>query len=476
MANALGALEPGTVPGMEPDEFDALLEKIQQMGGQGGIKLSPSNDLALPKALGAQSAPLGIGSQGGAGLGASLAVARQTQPTPQSLAPWLEHSLTPVDHDPFAGPVKLPAGTKVTPVDHNPWAPAPAYHVGSPTQIGPIAKNGWSQDEYATEDGGSIEFVYDKNGLPNHAVKWSKSGDPLDDFKPGEVFFPPKQKPTMHAGSPTYVGSSLDSYKTSDGGTIDYHYASNGDPELAVAQPKTNEEGDVTAPSKFYQPEEVKFPEKQNPDDASPALGLGPKQTESTGILGSMLNRGAVSVPAQWQSAYDKLAKPEADAIGQYTGPNYYDINGFLSGRSKADEVDPLVGRWIQHMDSAFARPESVIPEDSVLHRGLSTSVWDKYQHLQPGDTWTNLPYMSTSYDREAAKSFSNGPLAKINVPKGTPGLYVAPISQNAHEHEVILPRGMQFRVMSIDPNTRQVELTPITPNEQQLSLGLGGY
>jgi hypothetical protein len=122
----------------------------------------------------------------------------------------------------------------------------------------------------------------------------------------------------------------------------------------------------------------------------------------------------------------------------------------------------------IQKLDSAIGKAK--LPEDKTLYRGLNGFVWNQIQDLSPGDTWTHLPFASTSTDKTVAGGFRTpkGGVLQINAPAGTPGLYVAPLSKVPNEQETILPRGMTFRIKRVDPEERIIEVEPVLPAQNQ--------
>lgn len=380
---------------------------------------------------------------------------------------------TPVEHDPFDITAAVQKIVKNLQNENlGDWEMPPALHTGEPTNVGIHNSKGWSQDTYSTPDGGEIEFVYDKNGLPNHAVKWTLGPDGQlgsVDMAPDEVFFPAKAKPELHKGEPSYVGTGFDTYATAEGGSIDYHFHPNGDPNMAQLW------GPGGNPLDIYEPDQVKFPRKLSGGDDQefkPGDDDWVPESESNEELASMLNdpvaRQSKIVPAEWQETYSSLQKHETEAVSRYTASDYYDINKTLLGHLSPTTLEPgrqaQVTGWIKSMDEALAK--SRLPADTTLYRGVGPQTWNILQDLEPGDVWTSPTFTSTSIDRQAAKDFSKGPMIHILAPKGTSGLYVPPISLHPHEKEVLLPRGQQFRVKYIDPEARLIELEPLPPSE----------
>jgi len=319
----------------------------------------------------------------------------------------------------------------------------PKHHTGEPISIGQV--KGPSQDTYSTPEGGTIEFVYDKSGLPSHAVKWSAGEKQVADFMPGEVSFPPKAKPQVHAGKPTYVGSEMDTYPHVEGsdGEVNFYYDEHGNPDSA-------EEIAPGQQPKYHDPSEIKFPPK--------AKALA--STESNDELESSMKSPSGANPrlvSKWQDFYDALPNHEARSIINYTESSS-DINSVL-----ARDLDPKnYPEEIEHSDNISAAiKKAAVNEPVSLGRTIPSSIWNNdLAHLKPGDLYTHEPFASTSPNR-AGHDYA-GPRIVFQTPPGTPAAYVGGISKYPTEDEFIMDKGLTHRVISVDPDSRTITMAPM--------------
>lgn len=105
-------------------------------------------------------------------------------------------------------------------------------------------------------------------------------------------------------------------------------------------------------------------------------------------------------------------------------------------------------------MDKAIAK--FTLTTDKTVWRGLrddlmSDSFLSKMKNLKPGTVLTDKAYSSTAVTKSGTGEFTGGWLMKIKVPAGTGrGVYTRKISEYAHENELLLKRGAQFKVTRI--------------------------
>jgi hypothetical protein len=104
-------------------------------------------------------------------------------------------------------------------------------------------------------------------------------------------------------------------------------------------------------------------------------------------------------------------------------------------------------------------------PEDCILYRGVK----DKYYKSEDSDEYYNLSFMSTSYDKEVAYSFTNKEdpgsskdteccIKKIMVPKGARGIFMECITVIPSESEILLATNNKFKIL--DENIEQYNKT----------------
>ena len=97
-------------------------------------------------------------------------------------------------------------------------------------------------------------------------------------------------------------------------------------------------------------------------------------------------------------------------------------------------------------IDRAMER--STVPEDVVVYRGVSGDLVEKL--IAEGGEFDDPAYVSTSLTMFDAKDFAEikdrPTILKINVPKGTPALYMESFSiLSTNEEEILLDRGLKF-------------------------------
>lgn len=359
--------------------------------------------------------------------------------------------------------------------------PAKPYLHGdaSPTWIGSQAA------EYPLPGGDSITYHYNHKGEPWFATKDAAINDTI--YPSAETPFPPKpsgplgfqdevrqksieqglRKLVPEGTKPFAYSSSGAKYKTPDGGIAEFAWDSAGKPNYAT---KFNENDNFWA---FYEPKGVHFPDQ--PGSIEHGVRYSPQKAEP--ITEELLQSGKPTYNnpryANWQKFYDMLGLEEHSTISHYTGSGFHSINdwlvdngGFVKEPERkvnyAGEKTPAYRNFLhtQALDRAINLGE--LPEDTTLYRGTGASTRNQIEHLQEGDTYYNIPFMSTSLESGTADSFkkSYGVKLVIRAPKGAKALAVDPISSSQGEHEVILPRGQGFRVVKpYDPETDTVEL-----------------
>lgn len=152
------------------------------------------------------------------------------------------------------------------------------------------------------------------------------------------------------------------------------------------------------------------------------------------------------------------LSGDEQDSIEHYTSSGYKHINKFIFGkrlrRPEQFQNDPeaqTYADYTRHLDSVLAR--STVPQDVIVHRGLSNSAWKFIEpHVAEGQTTIlDHGFISTSTRAKIAQgAFGEGTLVQIRLPKGAKGLSVQRFSSHSHEHEVLLPRNTKIVIRKV--------------------------
>lgn len=156
------------------------------------------------------------------------------------------------------------------------------------------------------------------------------------------------------------------------------------------------------------------------------------------------------------------LSQSIKNAIKEYTGPAYAQINGALrTGKKLGSNKQNIVNK----LNEAFAQPEVKAKENFTVYRGITSS---QLQHLAMGSTMTDKGLVSTSSSANEAKKFAgaDGALMEIRVKKGQPAMSVKNTSAFPSEMEVLLPANTSFKVVGkkIGPEGRPVLIVDYVP------------
>jgi len=128
-------------------------------------------------------------------------------------------------------------------------------------------------------------------------------------------------------------------------------------------------------------------------------------------------------------------------SLRAYTGAAYRPINQGL--RNGTLDQNDTAKRHVKKLDEFYKTAR--LKEDHVVYRGVSFR--GDFKAPEVGALWEEKGYSSTSISK-AGKFGGNGYLT-IELPTGTPGVYVESISSYTSEKELLLDRGARFRVIS---------------------------
>ena len=165
------------------------------------------------------------------------------------------------------------------------------------------------------------------------------------------------------------------------------------------------------------------------------------------------------SVESQLQEqsdiAFGRFSDEEKKAVEDYVDFSYQPINGYLRGHEKRTRVPGFDAQEaISHLDSAMDKFD--LTEDVIVYRGDSIDI---FAGRNVGDELVIPQFMSTSINTEYAQDF-NGPFfAEIRVPRGTKSLYLGNNSQLPEESELLLSRGLRYKVIDRTGNTTVLEV-----------------
>lgn len=188
---------------------------------------------------------------------------------------------------------------------------------------------------------------------------------------------------------------------------------------------------------------------------------------EKRGKDGKWVGVGPEKVAEAWKDNTDaaKHFASSADLRGShqediraYTSNAYQRVNEGLryaaKGESLRKTTDPKYRGIISGLDSAMNKAGGS-KADAVLYRGSGAS-----PHRILGRAWNDeadntglefsaASFSSTTQRREVAqRAFSAGFIMRVHVPKGTKGISVEANSRVPGEREVLLDRGLRFRVV----------------------------
>jgi hypothetical protein len=143
-------------------------------------------------------------------------------------------------------------------------------------------------------------------------------------------------------------------------------------------------------------------------------------------------------------------------SLWQYTNR---EINSLVNqhlytGRKVDKEILDVITYLDQAMESAS------LPEDMILHRGVSSEIWKIMKadpgYITPGDEVTTKGFLSSTYDRASAWKYASEKASKddeiavmeILAPKGTKAAAIEKHSQSPDDREILINRGTSFKVI----------------------------
>jgi hypothetical protein len=165
-----------------------------------------------------------------------------------------------------------------------------------------------------------------------------------------------------------------------------------------------------------------------------------PDEADQWGIAGSL-------------PTMESLTPDEIEAFNNYHSNLYSTVNSHLR---YGGTVPEHISDTIKVMDYALDR--SVIPDNVVAWRAInSKNFYDNANRLQ-GKTFQDPAFLSTSLFAPHVEEMLGGRkgiIAQMRLPKGSRGLYVGAAGGATNQHELLLPRGNQYRVTNVDDNGR---------------------
>lgn len=178
------------------------------------------------------------------------------------------------------------------------------------------------------------------------------------------------------------------------------------------------------------------------------------------------------NVPATGLSnRYVKLSEEEVKSrLASQAEKTGYDQT--LGGISSSDERCISTYTYATPANAALRRGETneqaeqlkkildrTVSPQRTVYRGVTGEFADKLSRLKEGETVTDKGFMSTSYDKDVAKSFAgdNGVTLQIDVPSGYGhSLSVGSYSLKPEEYEVLLNAGCTLKV--VEKNGKEIK------------------
>lgn len=174
------------------------------------------------------------------------------------------------------------------------------------------------------------------------------------------------------------------------------------------------------------------------------------KHDQSTHGRGTSGEAALSSAPVRYDKIRGRAAMEEAgineaelNAMGRYRGTGSDRINRYHRGIEQAPEDDAIAARVSKDLDSAISK--SSLRDDVLVARNTATTSWLPEADDLTGQEWIDPAYVSTTADLNTSRfTKPGGAQMKISVPRGT---HAVGLSDHTHESELLLERGLRFRV-----------------------------
>lgn len=169
----------------------------------------------------------------------------------------------------------------------------------------------------------------------------------------------------------------------------------------------------------------------------------------------------AIAVKAALNSTeklWQTLSDDQQRTIEHFSSVDYVPINSYLR-TGKVENYDKgyvldtkEVKDRIKNLDSVFDKVQ--LPENTTVYRGINMELLAQMKdQLVPGNILEFKAFTSTTHDEDAAKTFARGSknaIFEIRLPKGSKALSIEDHSGFKKESEILLNRGMKFKVAEV--------------------------
>jgi len=151
----------------------------------------------------------------------------------------------------------------------------------------------------------------------------------------------------------------------------------------------------------------------------------------------------------QSNAFYKTLTEEQYKSIYNYSDTGYTDINDTLYGNIPAT---PEIEAEIKTLDGIIGKSET--QSDLIVYKGSRAEF---YKDWNINETHEREAYYSTTVSKNAVKEFlveyKNPMTIEIMVPKGTKALYLGTNSSLDDEDELLLNRGLKYKVLEKEAN-----------------------
>ncbi|MER6217102.1 ADP-ribosyltransferase [Streptomyces sp. NPDC001272] len=198
--------------------------------------------------------------------------------------------------------------------------------------------------------------------------------------------------------------------------------------------------------------EEAEHPEGS---DASDGHADGPSGDIPTQALPREFKsnaEGAEYGREHWKEAQEQLTPEQREALQGYTdekypgdmgAPDYKEINGSLRGYV---EGNPEIDESIARIDEAMELQPT--PENVMVLRETGLNAFNCPVDELRGSIQSDPGYLSTALGPEATFDPGAEAVIHLEVPEGTPAMYLEGLSHYDTERELLLGRGLEYEVI----------------------------
>jgi hypothetical protein len=164
--------------------------------------------------------------------------------------------------------------------------------------------------------------------------------------------------------------------------------------------------------------------------------------------------RSADQMDEDWEAHNDTLSSRQRFAVERYSESGYESMNALLRrpADGEGDRGDKSTLALCQDLQAAMAPA----PKGQAVFRGLYSNGLGLGSHPSEeevkaleGGVLVSDAFVSTSVNPNSA--FSGDVKVEIEVPKGTPSLWVKPNSAHPGEDELLLAAGSKIKIISVE-------------------------